>query len=161
MRTEGLRIVVFIILLTLLSIAACLRNIIWKTDLTLWKDVVIKSPAKERGHYNLGNTYSIQGLLNEAVKEYLTALELKPDFAAAYNNLGNVYSSQGRFDEAIKEYLSAVKLKLDYADAHYNLGSIYKIKGLNDEAIKEFEMVLKIRSDDTEAGQALGLPENK
>ena len=69
-----------------------------------------------------------QGRFEEAIKEYQTAIKLKPDYAKAYNNLGTAYYDRGRLDEAIKEYQTAIKLQPDYADAHRNLALAYQAK---------------------------------
>lgn len=146
---------VCIALIILLSIITYFRNIIWDNELTLGEDIIKKSPEKERGHNNLGIVYFKQGRPNEAVEEYLTALNLRPDFAEAHYNLGNVYANQGRLDDAIEEYLITLRLTPDDPDTHYNLGNAYDIKGLKEKAKREFETVLKLRPDDTKARQAL------
>ena len=48
---------------------------------------------------------------NEAVKNLLKAISLKPDFSDAYYNLGTVYSKMGRKDEAREAFRRANKLK--------------------------------------------------
>ena len=60
---------------------------------------------------NLGGAYHKQGRLDDAIKEYQTAIKLEPDHVNAHNNLGVAYHNQGRFDDAIKEYQTAIKLR--------------------------------------------------
>lgn len=48
---------------------------------------------------------------NEAVKNLLKAISLKPDFSDAYYNLGTVYSNMGRKDEAREAFRRANKFK--------------------------------------------------
>jgi len=71
--------------LTVISITICLysfgtyqRNIIWKDDLTLWQDVVKKSPYKSRSYVNLGIAYDRIGFPKKAIKEYQRAIRLNP-----------------------------------------------------------------------------------
>ena len=139
----------------LLSFAAYKRNGIWKDGLQLWKDVVRKSVGKDRSRSNLGLAYYNQGRLDEAVKEYLAALRLKPDLPEVHNNIGNTHTKQGRLDEAIEEYTAALRFNPDYADAHYNLGLAYWKKGLKYEAREEFEMALRLKPDFIPAHQAI------
>ncbi len=40
-------------------------------------------------HNNLGNAFKELGQLDDAVKSYEKALDLKPDFIGAQNNLSN------------------------------------------------------------------------
>ena len=72
-----------------LSIAAYQRNIIWKDKVTLWEDVVRKSPQKARGHSNTGVVYKDKGMTDKAIEHYQIALRIKPDYAEAHNKLGN------------------------------------------------------------------------
>ncbi|MBI5893435.1 MAG: hypothetical protein HZB79_07280 [Deltaproteobacteria bacterium] len=60
-------VIVFITLLFSISITTYFRNIIWNDELTLWEDVVKKSPEKARGHSDLGLAY-YKGQLNDAIK---------------------------------------------------------------------------------------------
>jgi tetratricopeptide (TPR) repeat protein len=106
---SGFPFVFFLIAVTALF-TAYNRNLVWKDDTTLWEDVVRKSSEKERGHNNLGNSYSELGRTAEAIEEYREALRLKPDYVDAHNNLGTAYAMQGRIDEAIGEYKQALRL---------------------------------------------------
>lgn len=128
----------------------------WKNDITLFKKIIEKSPDAAFAHNNLGNVYADQGRLDEAIKEYLTALKIKPYYASVHNNLGTAYYEKGNVDMAIKEYMMALKIKPDYADAHNNLGAAYYEQGKIDEAIKEYLASLKVRSDFAPAHYNLG-----
>jgi tetratricopeptide (TPR) repeat protein len=44
-------------------------------------------PASPEAHYNLALELRQKGRLEEAIAEYRTAIELKPDFQVAHNNL--------------------------------------------------------------------------
>jgi tetratricopeptide (TPR) repeat protein len=48
------------------------------------------------------------------------AIEIKPDYAKAWNNKGNALHALSRNDEAIKAYNKAIEIKPDYADALNN-----------------------------------------
>jgi tetratricopeptide (TPR) repeat protein len=72
------------------------------------------------------------------IADYTKAIELKPDYIAAYNNRGHAYILKGRFDEAFADLNKAIELEPDYHLAYYNRGRVYKIKGKNKLAIKNF-----------------------
>jgi len=63
------------------------RNIVWKDEISLWKDVISKGPRNARGHGNLGDAYYRKGLIEEAIKEYRTAIILNPEDITTYDNL--------------------------------------------------------------------------
>lgn len=145
-----------IIISGLYSIGTIKRNYIYRDNYTLWLDTVEKSADAHIPHNNIGLAYYDRGRMDEAIKEYLAALKLRPDYAIAYNNLGNVYSKQGRLDKAIKEYLTALRLRPDYVDAHINLGNVHYMYGLFDETIKEYMIALRLRPDYAIAYNNLG-----
>ncbi len=154
--TPLLTVCVLALIAVPLGIGAYQRNFVWKDEVTLWEDIVRKSPEKERGHTNLGLAYYHQGRLEEAAKEYTTAIQLNPDYAEAHNNLGLVYYLQGRVEEAIQEYMTALKLTRGFAKAHNNLGAAYFKQGRLDEAVQEYMTALELRPDDPDPHNNLG-----
>ncbi len=140
-----------LIIISIYSFAVIQRNKVWADQYSLWSDTVIKMPESFKGHNGLGIVYNKQGQLDEAIKEYLTAIRFKPAYADAHYNLGNVYEKQGQLDEAIKEYKLALSLKPDYADAHNNLGNAYNEQSRMGEAIKEYKLALSLKPDYADA----------
>jgi protein O-mannosyl-transferase len=127
------------------------RNKVWQDEVTLWTDVVRKSPQKARGYNNLGSAYKKLGQYEDAIREYQTALTLKPDYAMAHYNIGIIYKELGQLDNAIRKYQTAVTLKPDYPEAQNNLGVVYKEMGRLDEALKEYNSALTLKPDYAEA----------
>lgn len=153
-------IVIFVMVLPL-SFATYQRNRVWKDEITLWRDVVIKSPLKARAHNILGNVYYNIEHLEDAIEEFRTALRLRPDHAETHYNIGLAYDKTGRTEEAIKELKTAIKLKPDYPEAHNNLGVIYAKKGRREDAMEEFKTVIKINPRFAEAHNNLGFIYNE
>jgi len=73
-------------LLGVLAFATYGRNEVWKTKLSLWTDVVSKSPGKSRAHNNLGNCYLLMGDNGQALARYLTAMRLDRGNVETYYN---------------------------------------------------------------------------
>jgi Tfp pilus assembly protein PilF len=140
-----------------LSAATYARNTVWKSDISLWEDVVIKSPQKARGHYNLGGAYESNNLIDKAIEQYRIAVRLKPDLEVAHNNLGTAYRAKGFIDKAIEQYRIALKLTPGYAEAHNNLGNAYLSKGLTDKAIGEYRIAVRLKLDFADAHFNLGV----
>ena len=126
--------------------AAHQRNHAWNNDISLWSDVVKKSPNKARSYTNLGLAYSRLGQQGLAIAQHKKALELNPFFADAYNNLGVCYFDKGRIDKAISHFQHAIKIDSNHADAHYNLGVAYGSKGEFDMAFKEIRIAKRLSS---------------
>jgi tetratricopeptide (TPR) repeat protein len=142
MERIGLSVLVLVVLI--LSGATYARNTVWMSKVSLWEDVVSKSPDKARPRNNLGVFYYEAGYLDKAGREFQAALKINPGYPDAHYNLGNIHLASGRIDEALREFQTAVKLKPDYADAHNNLGTLYARRGNFEEALREFQTALQI-----------------
>ncbi|KAF0218422.1 MAG: hypothetical protein FD174_2883 [Geobacteraceae bacterium] len=132
------------------------RNLAWGDPLTLWGDVVAKSPGKARPRYNLGTALNQQGFVDEAIDQFQIALRLDPANADVRHNLGVAYVAKGLMDEAIKEYRAAIGLNPASAQAHNSLGGAYVGKGLIDEAIEEYGIALRLDPSYADAHNNLG-----
>jgi tetratricopeptide (TPR) repeat protein len=164
LKEKGMRKVLasfLVIVILVLSTATYARNTVWKSDLTLWKDAVRKSPNKARVHNNLGNIYLSKGYFDKALYHLQNALRLKvernsPEEAKGHINLGNVYLAKGYFDKAIEHYKTALRLDSDLAEAYNNLGNAYYSKGLTNKAIEHYKTALRLNPDYAEAHYNLG-----
>ena len=107
-------------------------------------------------HFNKGVSFRNLGLLDDAIKEYREAVQIKPDYAGAHYNLGIVLKDKGLFNDAIQEYREALRIKTDFSEAHYGLGVVLKDKGLLDDVIEEYREALRIKTDFSEAHIGLG-----
>jgi tetratricopeptide (TPR) repeat protein len=141
---SGVITVVLAVIIIMLCGATYARNSAWKDELTLWTDVVGKSPGRSTGHNNLGYAYESQGDIDRAIEQYLMSIELDPANSQAYNNLGNAYKSKGLLDSAIEQYLTAIKINPNNPHFYNNLGVVYTFKGLVDKAIQQYLIAIKI-----------------
>ena len=123
---------------------------------TLWRTTLRRNPNCWMAHSNLGDVFSQQGRMDEAVTHLQRALELKPDLTEAHNNLGIALRQEGKVDEAIAQYQQALEIKPDYAEARFNLGNVLLQKGRVDEAITHYQQALEIKPDYAEAHNNLG-----
>jgi tetratricopeptide (TPR) repeat protein len=140
-----------------LGVATWARNLVWKDELTLWSDVVAKSPGKARPHSDLGDALTALGRLDDARREYLEAIRLDRGYAKAHANLANVLQAQGLADEALREYLQAIRLEPGLAEAHKNLGNAYFTLGRIDDAIREQAEAVRLAPWMAEAHHDLGV----
>ena len=58
----------------------------------------------------MGNLFKQKGELDHALENYQRAIEIKPDFAEAYNNLSTVLSEKGNFEDALMNYKKAKEM---------------------------------------------------
>jgi tetratricopeptide (TPR) repeat protein len=72
------------------------------------------------------------------------AIQLRPDFAEAYNNRGNVHFAAGNLDPAIDDYTQAIACNPGYAEAYNNRGNAYGRKGDLAGAIRDHSAAIRI-----------------
>jgi len=84
-------------------------------------------------------------LCRNCIINYTKAIELKPDYADAYNNRGNAYAAKGQHEQASADYTKAIELQPDYASVYNNRGNAYSGKMKYDQAIYNLkkDMVFK------------------
>ena len=124
-RPKWLGIGVLCSLTFIFSLWTYQRNNVWRYEVTLWRDCVLKSLQKARPHYNLGTSLSTEGKTDEAIYHYKEAIRIKPDYAEAYSNLGVDLMNQGNTQEAIRRYRQALRFKPDYAKVIITWASPY------------------------------------
>lgn len=137
--------------------AAYARNRVWKTNVSLWEDVVKKSPSKARPHNNLGVAYENEGRIDDAIRAYLLAIQRDPLYEEAHYNLGLAYDKKGRTDDAVRELFTAIQIHPRHAQAHNNLGIIYGREGRTEDAIQEFLIVKQLTPNAVKAYNNLGI----
>jgi tetratricopeptide (TPR) repeat protein len=150
LRNEGTRKILVASLFLVPFIFAIMthsRNAVWGTQVSLWEDAVKKSPVKARPHINLGKAYEATDRLEDAVREYSTAISLDPSRASGHYNLGVVYGELGRTADAVRELQRTIVLEPDHYQAHNNLGVNYTKLGRLEDALREYTIALNIKPD--------------
>lgn len=111
-----------------LMTASVRRNWVWQDDLTLWQDVVHKSPNKARGLVNLARRYELSGDFETAVELLNRARRLLPQDGRAQEYLGRIHMSRGERGEylkAIAVYEEMIHLAPDRFGNHALLAKAY------------------------------------
>jgi hypothetical protein len=146
------------------SVAAYSRNAVWKSELSLWTDVVNKSPKKARPHTNIGNAYLAKGMAGKAIEHYQIALKLPEDitdpvgdynYSKIHYNLGKAYASKRLTDIALRHYRTAITLDPMSYRPHFAIGVIYLERGFIYEARAEFETAQRLNPHDGDVAKFL------
>lgn len=156
-RMRAALIAALVAMVMAFSAATYARNEIWDSELSLWQDVVEKSPLKARGHYNLCRVYESSGACGSALEHCKKALKLRPDYADAHNNAALALECSGQVQQAIEHYGIALSLKPSNEVFHNNLSIAYAAAGRIDDAIEHCRLALALKPDYTEANFNLGL----
>lgn len=104
-----------------LSAAAYARNAVWRDGVTLWSDVVSKSPSNYRALNNLGNDLMMRGDFDAAMIDFDTAIRLNPAYYITFVNKGILLAKMGKPDEAIPLFKRVLAINPNFAAARQNL----------------------------------------
>jgi protein O-mannosyl-transferase len=143
-KYKYLAVSILIIIIISNSFMTYERNKIWKDDLSLWSDVVSKSPNKARPIVNLALAYANRGQINVALTDNSKAIKVSPNYSLAYYNRGLNYKELGKWDKSIADLSKAIQIDPKYVDAYFNRGVVYGSLGKWDKAIADYSMGIKI-----------------
>jgi tetratricopeptide (TPR) repeat protein/mono/diheme cytochrome c family protein len=115
-----------------------------------------KDPADFEAHYNLAAMLQAANKLDDAVREYESALRLRPHDAAANNAMGAALLASGQPGKAVAYLSEALKTRPDYLPAHYNLGNALAAQDDFAGAAEQFRLALQLQPDDADAEANLG-----
>jgi Tfp pilus assembly protein PilF len=116
-----------------------------------------KDPTGRSDQHNArGIELADKGWLDEAVKEFLRAIELDPEAAHAHDNLATVYAEQKKLREALHEHLVALRLDPESATVHFNLAAFLSANA-TDLAVESYRTALAIDPLFPDAQLNLGL----
>ena len=106
--------------------------------------VVADLPKGARQHYNYGTALQHDGRLDEAEKEYQTALRFDPGYVKVYANLGQLFMSKSKLDEAKKYYERAIQLDPNTGEVRSGYAYLLERLGRADEARAEYENAIRL-----------------
>ncbi|MBI3605003.1 MAG: tetratricopeptide repeat protein [Nitrospirae bacterium] len=132
------------------------RNKVWKTSVSLWSDVALKSPNRSRVINNLGKAYLEEEKWDQAKENFARSIRLDPKNQEALNNLGNANQREGNLSEAVKNYEAVLALNSNNPLAHNDLGVAYQNLGRSDLALKGFLEAVRLDPYYTDAHNNLG-----
>lgn len=105
----------------LLGASACAtfqRNKVWKTEETLWHDVVLKSPRNGRGLMNYGNTLMARGDYAGALDYYHRAQQFTPQYSVLLINLAIAEDATKENAAAEQHFKDALRLAPENPDSY-------------------------------------------
>jgi len=143
--------------LVLLACAARTRDQLqyWRDSESLFRHAVTVSKKNFFAYYNLGSVLDNQGRTDEALTNYLKAVELQPHYPEPLNNIGCILAGRKQFAQAIPYFEAALRSTPEFPNAHNNLAHALCELGRFEEAIPHFQTVLKANPQDTVALNSL------
>jgi len=128
----------------------------WKDSKALFGRMISATPNNYMAHYNLGNLYSREENLPEAVANYEKAIEYEPNYANAHNNLGGVLLRQKKYGEAVEHYKKALQIIPEYIH-YFNLANALGDSGRLTEAEDYYRQALNLNPNSFETYNNYGM----
>jgi protein O-mannosyl-transferase len=143
-KYKGLSWVIMVIMVILYSSLTFERNKVWKDNLTLWNDNVLKSPGKARPIVNRGYAYGNLGDWDKAIADYTKGMAINPEYSDAYNNRGFAYGKTGQWEKSVADYSKAISLDPKFVIAWLNRGIAYDNLEQREKAIADYSEVIRL-----------------
>lgn len=104
------------------------------------------SPASYDPHVNMAAIYASEGLQNEAIREYDTALMLYPGFAEGYHARGMQKQKLQDYTGALEDLNRAISLKETYDEAYLDRGVMkFQLQDFQ-SALEDFNQAILLNS---------------
>jgi signal transduction histidine kinase/CheY-like chemotaxis protein/class 3 adenylate cyclase/uncharacterized protein HemY len=107
----------------------------------------------------IGNTYAVQGKLEDALAWFNTCLELskkldsKKDIATTVSNIGTIHYEMGNYSQSLSFLLDALKISEELEDKRglarvtNNLGNVFIRQQDNEKALEYYTYSLKLKQE--------------
>jgi len=145
------------ILLLILSIRTVVRNRDWRDGLTLWSKTVQTAPQSPRAHAAFGDLLRRRGRLEEAEREFRTALQLDPNEVRGHVGAGALFADRRQWAEAEQALRTAVRLGPTFVHGYLELGRLYQLQGRWTEAEQALSTAIRLAPTFDQALLNLGL----
>jgi len=140
-----------------------------KYKLTLdpqWKERAFASLKKaEQRNPDVAAVRFVAGTINDddgqyeqAVADFLRAIEIAPPNGDAWRRLGDVYRHNSQPNRALEAYSKAIEVQPDYFKNYWVLGEFYFARGDYDEAINQYKKMVELAPDLPNAHYVLATP---
>jgi len=106
----------------------------WKSDETLMRWSLSRSPNASLAHFLLGNALAGQGKADEALKHFKRAIEERPKYPQAHYNLGLMYQQKGELQKALDEYSKSLEQDPAFRPARVALARLLSQTGRQKKA---------------------------
>lgn len=116
----------------------------WTDSLTLWESAIKAYPESHMAYGMRANYYLGQNLKRQALLDYITCAEKKPDFPECQNNAGLLLMQKGDYTQAIPYFNRTLEIDSTYWRAWANRAIAYENLRLYDRAIADANQAKKL-----------------
>lgn len=133
-------------LTSLICIATAQRNLIWRSGLEFWDDMIKHAPQKARAYNNYGVELSQRySKYAESIPYFQKAIAMDHLYPDPCNNLAVAYAGIGKIDDAIEAIKQGLRINPYYPEGYNNLASFLLLKKNYVAAKEALETAIKLR----------------
>lgn len=148
-----------LLLLGVYSVRTCLRNEVWRDEVTLFQDAADRQPLSIKAHFLLGLGLQRHGRDDEAEAALKESVRIEPSYDHGYLALGRLYLRRGKNQEAVAAFSEAFRLSSEPsvgAEAAWRLGALSLLDGDPGTGAEWLRQALEIRPDRPDFHSDLG-----
>ncbi len=119
------------------------RNEVWRTDIALEADAVLKAPRNPRAHEQLGFAYFFVGRCEEAAREYATAAQYMTPNYMLYLDWGVALDCNNQLVQALDKLRKAAAI-VPTAQVYAAMGRVLSRQSKWDEALTLLDQAVKL-----------------
>lgn len=157
-------------IIVIFSVLTFKRNMIWQSEILLWKDVVKKSPDSMRGHFILGLSYLNHGDYDYSIDEFQKTSVLYSKYSQTklflekieqvYLYMGISFFKKADYDKAADMFKRSIALSRNndefLINAYNGLGNTYLSMNNYDNAFEQYYNALKLDNGNVQTHINLG-----
>jgi tetratricopeptide (TPR) repeat protein len=140
-----------------LGYLTALRNLDYRSELSIWNDTARKAPHNPRAFDALGKAYFEKQDYERAIEDSTAAIRLNPNYAPAYNSRAIVWNELRRFDDALRDCDEAIRLEPDLAVFRNTRGVVLARMGKYDQAIRDYDKAIGLNPSFADAWMNRGV----
>ncbi len=135
---------IFVGLIAVLSVVSFYRNQVWKDEVTLFEDVIKKSPNKSRVNSNMARAYGNVGRLEDSLHYFTRAVALDPHDDISFLDRGVINYQLGHKNEALADFNQAIVVNPNYFSTYVKRAWVYKGEKNYEAALKDLDTAIRL-----------------
>lgn len=145
-QRTALPVVCVVLLVAPFGLFTVQRNMVWRTGIEFWANVLENAPGKARAYNNYGVELSqAKQQYREAIPYFRKAISMDKAYPDPWNNLAVAYAATENLDLAIDALKQGLSINPNYPEGYNNLAALYLKQKKYEQADQSVEIALKIR----------------
>ena len=117
----------------------------------IYKKIIVHDKNNSDAYHLISLIYLVEGKLDEAKHNIMSAIELQPEISVYHSNYGNILYQSNNLEFAIQEHKRAIKLDKKNFQSLYSLGVVYAHLKNYEKAIENYKKALSLDSESSVA----------